>query len=163
MFELNPHGLLDAWWQHLLMVFVAAVIGYIIGFRSGRNTIMILEDRIARLGVDIEKCKKGLVALKNTAVATPQFAATPVKVDDLKIVEGIGPKIEKLLNDDGIKTFAQLSMTSREQLKAILDKAGPRFQMHDVTTWADQAKLANEGRWEELKKWQQELDGGSLS
>jgi len=45
-------------------------------------------------------------------------------------------------------------------LKGILADAGKRYQMHDPTTWPDQASLAAEGKWEELKTLQDELDGG---
>ena len=38
--------------------------------------------------------------------------------------------------------------------------AGERFQMHDPTSWPDQAKLAAEGRWDELKELQDILQGG---
>ncbi len=27
-------------------------------------------------------------------------------------------------------------------------------------TWPEQAKMAAEGKWDELKKWQDELNGG---
>ena len=82
------------------------------------------------------------------------------KADDLKKIEGIGPKIEELLHEAGIKTFAQLSETSAERVKEILDAAGPRYAIHNPATWAKQAELAAEGKWEELKTWQDELDGG---
>ena len=160
MFELNPHGSLDAWWQHLLMVVVAAVLGYIIGYRTGKGTINILEDKLARLGVDVEKCHKSLIGAR--AKSAQPLINIPNLIQDLKIVEGIGPKIEKLLNDAGISSFEQLSNATPEQLKSILNAAGPRFQMHDTTTWPKQALLAHQGQWDELKKWQDELDGGSL-
>ncbi len=80
--------------------------------------------------------------------------------DDLKKVEGIGPKIEGLLNDAEILTFQNLADTDVEKLKDILKEAGSRYQMHDPGTWPEQAKLAAEGKWDELKKWQDELDGG---
>jgi len=83
-----------------------------------------------------------------------------IKADDLKIVEGIGPKIEQLFNDAGIKTWYMLSKTDPADLKKILDDAGPRFLMHTPRTWPDQAKMAHEGRWAELLKYQDELDGG---
>ncbi len=82
------------------------------------------------------------------------------KPDDLKKVEGIGPKIAGLLNDSGILTFQNLADTDVEKLKDILKEAGSRYQMHDPGTWPAQAKLAAEGKWDELKKWQDELDGG---
>ena len=90
------------------------------------------------------------------------LAATPVVPDDLKIVEGIGPKIEGLLNNEGILTFAQLAVTTTERIKEILDAAGPRFQMHDPTTWPQQSALARDGKWDELKAWQDELNKGRL-
>jgi len=80
--------------------------------------------------------------------------------DDLKKVEGIGPKIEGLLNKAGILTWRQLSNTAVSDIKAILEAAGKRYQMHDPTTWPQQAGMAADGKWEELKKWQDELDGG---
>ena len=87
-------------------------------------------------------------------------AAAPAKKDDLKKVEGIGPKIESLLNDAGIYTFAQLSETDPDKIREILDAAGPRYRIHDPATWPKQAGLAAEGRWDELKQLQDELNGG---
>jgi ribosomal protein L27 len=85
---------------------------------------------------------------------------TVVSPDDLKKIEGIGPKIEEHLNDAGIFTFTELSKTSVERVKDILEAAGPRFTMHDPTTWGKQAELAAAGKWDELKAWQDALDGG---
>ena len=82
------------------------------------------------------------------------------KIDDLKIVEGIGPKIEGLFNAAGIYSWSRLSATSVSVLRDILAKAGDRYKMHNPQTWPDQAKLAEAGKMEELKKWQDELDGG---
>lgn len=92
----------------------------------------------------------------------PLVEIVPVIPDDLKIVEGIGPKIEGLLNNKGIVTFAQLAVTSPERIKEILDAAGARFQMHDPTTWPRQSALARDGKWDELKAWQEELNKGRL-
>ncbi len=83
-----------------------------------------------------------------------------VAQDDLKLVEGIGPKIEGLLHDAGIKTWADLANADLGKVQAILDEAGPRYRMHDPATWAKQAKLAHEGQWEELEALQDRLDGG---
>ena len=80
--------------------------------------------------------------------------------DDLKKVEGIGPKIEEILKAAGIKTFAKLSETDASAIKEILKAAGPRFASKVPGTWPKQAGLAAAGKWDELKKWQDELDGG---
>ncbi|GJM34495.1 MAG: hypothetical protein DHS20C18_34960 [Saprospiraceae bacterium] len=85
-----------------------------------------------------------------------------IKQDDLKLVEGIGPKIEGLLHDGGIKTWADLADAPGEKVQAILDEAGPRYNMHDPATWAAQAKLAAEGKWEELETLQDNLKGGKV-
>lgn len=92
------------------------------------------------------------------AAPAPKKAAG--QKDDLRKVEGIGPKIASLLNDEGIFTFAELAATEASKIKDILVAAGSRYGFHDPTTWPAQAKMAAEGRWDELKKWQDELDGG---
>jgi large subunit ribosomal protein L27 len=82
------------------------------------------------------------------------------KQDDLKIVEGVGPKIEQLLHEGGIKTWAELAAAPVDRLKEILDAAGPRYQIHDPSTWPAQSKFAAEGRFDELKEYQDMLIGG---
>lgn len=83
-----------------------------------------------------------------------------IKIDDLKLVEGIGPKIEGLLNEAGINTWQDLAEAPTDKVQAILDEAGPRYRMHDPATWAKQAKMAHEQQWEELEAYQERLDGG---
>ncbi|AUC16572.1 hypothetical protein BTO06_16080 [Tenacibaculum sp. SZ-18] len=83
-----------------------------------------------------------------------------IKQNDLKVVEGIGPKIEELFHNFGIKTWKELGETSVEKCQEVLRSGGDRFRMHKPNTWPKQAKLALEGKWEELKKWQDKLDGG---
>ena len=82
------------------------------------------------------------------------------KPDDFKKIEGIGPKIASLINEAGITTFAELSKTDPEKIREILLAAGNRYKMHDPTTWPQQAGLAAEGKWDDLKEWQDQLDGG---
>lgn len=115
---------------------------------------MALREQVANVGVAAGG------AGKKAAAATIMFADKKWKVDDLKIVEGIGPKIEELLHNAGIKTWKALSEASVDRLKEILDAAGPSYQIHDPGTWAQQAGLADQGKWDELKKWQDELDAG---
>lgn len=85
---------------------------------------------------------------------------TMAQSDDLKAVEGIGPKIEGILNEGGIRTYVQLAAASVEQIKGLLEAAGGRYKNHNPTTWPRQSKLAADGKWDELKVWQDELDGG---
>lgn len=80
--------------------------------------------------------------------------------DDLKVVEGIGPKIEQVLKENGIFNWNTLADTNVKRLKEILSSAGSRYRLHDPSTWGDQAKLASEGEWEKLKTYQEYLKGG---
>ncbi len=89
-----------------------------------------------------------------------RLANVTVEPEDLKIIEGIGPKIEELLNRNKIFTFKQLSNTAVDALTDILTSAGPNYKIHDPSTWPRQAQLAHEGKWDELKTWQAELQGG---
>lgn len=77
--------------------------------------------------------------------------------DDLKKIEGIGPKIQELLNNDNIYSFKELSKSSQEHIKMLLTQAGPQFRMHDPESWPHQAKLAAKGEWKELEEYQEFL------
>lgn len=85
---------------------------------------------------------------------------TPVNSDDLTKIEGIGPKIAEALNANNVSTYSDLAALSTDDIKAILEKAEGNFASHDPSTWAKQAQMAADGLWDELKKWQDELDGG---
>ena len=91
--------------------------------------------------------------------AAPKKAAAKAtsSADDLKKVEGIGPKIASTLVEAGISTFAELAKTDAAKISEII--SGVRGN-HVTDTWPAQAKLAAEGKWDDLKKWQDELDGG---
>jgi len=83
-----------------------------------------------------------------------------VTKDDLTKVEGIGPKLAEILNASGINGFRTLAGTTPVQLRAVLDMAEGNFAAHDPSTWPQQAQMAADGKWDELQKWQDELDGG---
>jgi predicted flap endonuclease-1-like 5' DNA nuclease len=83
---------------------------------------------------------------------------TPAEPDTLEKLEGIGPKVASLLNDNGITTFAQLADTTVEKLQDILDSN--KLQMIHPVSWHEQAKLAAAGDWDALQKLQDELKGG---
>jgi predicted flap endonuclease-1-like 5' DNA nuclease len=82
--------------------------------------------------------------------------------DDLKRIWGIGPKIETLLNLKGITTFERLAAADHMALEQILEEAGARFKMSQynvVESWNDQARMAADGRWQELDAYQAKLAG----
>ena len=98
---------------------------------------------------------------KTSPVTKTRKKATSSKADkSLTKIEGIGPKIAQLLTKAGIKTFEDLSKAKKATLVGVLKDAGNRFQMHDPSTWAKQAKLASAGKWDALAKLQKELKAG---
>ncbi len=81
---------------------------------------------------------------------------------DLTIIEGIGPKISDLLHANGIGSFAQIAQLPVDAMLELLQRGGPSFRLADPATWAQQAWLAAQNRWAELKRLQNELlDGES--
>ena len=93
----------------------------------------------------------GAAAVK---AAAPEAAPDP---QDLTVVEGIGPKIGEALQGAGIHTFADLAGISKEDLAKILNDAGLSA---DPTTWSKQAAMAAAGNMDELKAYQDKLEGG---
>jgi predicted flap endonuclease-1-like 5' DNA nuclease len=85
---------------------------------------------------------------------------TAEKSDNLKIIEGVGPKIEEILHNSGLKSYSQVSDTTPDAIREILIAAGSRYKMHDPTTWPEQAKLAASGEFDKLKELQDSLQGG---
>jgi predicted flap endonuclease-1-like 5' DNA nuclease len=128
-----------------------------------------LNAKIASLETDLANQTKGSVqsfagnlapAVLFDGALAAKVLGHKIKENDLKIVEGIGPKIEELYHKAGIKTWLQLSETPTSKSQAILDAAGENYAIHNPGTWAKQALLAYQGKWEELKDWQDTLDGG---
>jgi predicted flap endonuclease-1-like 5' DNA nuclease len=97
----------------------------------------------------------------NFDLAAAKAAGFSIKqANDLTVVEGIGPKINELFKENGIQTFAQLAQQTVPQMRAILDKGGARYRIANPATWAQQADLAANNQWAELKKLQESLSGG---
>lgn len=101
---------------------------------------------VAATVIDLAAAKKAGFAIKNA--------------NDLTVVEGIGPKINELFNNAGIKTFTQLAAATVPQMRKILDDGGSRFRIANPGTWAQQAALAADNKWAELKKLQDKLSAG---
>lgn len=74
--------------------------------------------------------------------------------DDLKVIEWVGPKLEKLLQENGLTTFESVSKSSVQNLENIIASAGNKFAMHNPKTWPEQAKLAQQWKWDELTEYQ---------
>ncbi len=104
----------------------------------------------------------------NTAEVTgsdrPKKVTTPsgktYQLDDLTVIEGIGPGIAGILSASGIKSWQGLADTTVEFLQEQLDDAGGNYETHNPKSWPQQAKLAADGKWGELEELQGRLHGG---
>lgn len=153
----------------ILVGAICALLGYLLGrlLGGGNNT--------ADLEAELKDCKAKLGALKmqdsrmaaamtstipfNAAEAKSVFGKV-IKENDLTVVEGIGPKIQELFHNHGVKTWKALSECTVDKCQSVLDSGGENYKIHDPGTWPEQAKLAYEGSWKRLLDWQDELDGG---
>ncbi|MEE3999967.1 hypothetical protein V1T75_06415 [Tenacibaculum sp. FZY0031] len=168
----------------IAVAIIAAILGYLLGKLSSKNIkkdeIVLLKNKIAKLESSLRNCKESKLVLetdlklaKSNIVPSISEEQKPfdineikkvfgkkIKENDLKIVEGIGPKIEELFHNFSINTWKLLSETSIEKCQEVLKSGGDRYRVHKPNTWPKQAKLAYEGKWQELKDWQKNLDGG---
>ncbi len=107
-------------------------------------------------------------AIPVMAVPTPPSAAkgsknafAALKSDNLQVVEGIGPKMNEVLNKGGVHTWADLGAKTPAELRDILDNANAaRYRIIDPKTWPEQARLADSGQWDGLIHLQKNLDTG---
>jgi predicted flap endonuclease-1-like 5' DNA nuclease len=104
----------------------------------------------------VEEKESEIQALKSRVEAAPTPETEP---DNLKRIEGIGPRISQLLQEAGILTFAQLAATEVEHLRQVIAAAG-LSALADPGTWPQQADLAAQGDWPALQALQDELSGG---
>jgi len=126
--------------------------------KAKKETTKKVKEEVAEEVVEI--AEEEVVVEENKETEDAVVVDAKVEADDLKKIEGIGPKISDILNDNGILTFTDLAASDAEKIGKMLSDAGGRFASHNPETWAAQAKMAADGKWEELKKWQDELDGG---
>jgi hypothetical protein len=101
----------------------------------------------------VSKNKKPESEIQHEAYGHDSHAA-----DDLTRIEGIGPKVAKVLGEAGVKTFEELAHADVAAVRKKLGNAG--LQMMNPEGWIDQAKLAAKGDWSALEKLQSELQGG---
>jgi predicted flap endonuclease-1-like 5' DNA nuclease len=150
----------------LVALLVAAALGLIIGYLWGKRIhlkCVVLENEIEELKNKLRTCnqEKEKLLPPFDAVAAEQAFMKKIPENDLTLVEGIGEKIEAILKKRGIDTWRKLAQTADEEIKNILlTDGGPSYAVHEPKTWSTQALLAYQGRWAQLKEYQDLLIGG---
>jgi len=147
--------------QSILLLLLCFVIGYLVARFFKRS----LGNRVAvKTGATpgSSEVYAGLASTGTRVVRSTSDTAfsANIKPDNLQIIEGIGPKMESVLNENEIKTWAQLAAKTIPEIQGILDKYGNRYQIIDPTIWREQARLAAMGKVDDLIKLQK-IDGVS--
>jgi hypothetical protein len=166
----NPTIMTERFASDLLFILVAlavaAALGIIIGYIWGKRIHLkrlALENEIDVLRNKLATCKSEKEKLLPAfdSKAAEQAFMKKIPQDDLTIVEGIGEKIEAILKERGIRTWVELAFAHDDDIKNILLKdGGPSYAVHNPKTWPIQALMAYQGRWQQLKDYQDMLIGG---
>lgn len=159
---------------------ISGVLGYFLG-KGGSITLdhsaelEVLKSKNRKLQHDLANCTAKLISKPTAPTAPPAVASLSfnaklagmamgrkIKQDDLKIVEGIGPKIEQLFSNNGIKTWKDLSQITVARCQEVLASGGEAYKLHDPASWPMQAKMCYEGKWKELAHWQKDHKHGKF-
>jgi predicted flap endonuclease-1-like 5' DNA nuclease len=166
-----------------MSLFACCFWWFVLGFLLGWLANWVLAKALRRTSPSSARVANGVSVEETAALAEAQHealisaaAAPPPRVidvgaaraagfnlkhaDDLTIIEGIGPKIDDLFHANGVVSFAELARLSVPEMLEILERGGAHFQLANPGTWAEQAALASENRWAELKRLQDDLIRG---
>lgn len=131
-------------WVALLIFFIMVFLGWLVASKGWLKK----EEEVSHQSHDSHH---------HDDAAVKSHASHSVK-DDLTVLEGIGPKVAKVLQENGISTFAELASADKAKLRLILDAAGYKYM--EPAGWIDQAVLAAKGDTDGLAKLQSTLKGG---
>lgn len=140
MFDMNPLDLANAQLQHGVMLFVAGTLGFIIGYVSRQRTARHLEAELAMTTRALDD-RHSLSAAPVVAGGDSEETATLSRIaaraskldfdrighakadeaDDLKVIVGIGPFLEKKLQAAGLYTFQQIANLNRDDVDQVND------------------------------------------
>ena len=145
-------------WVFVLAILLVVFLGWLVTSKGWLKK----EEDLVLPGDDHEHAEEHSHAEVETAEAVSfsidSDTVDSAAADDLTVIEGIGPKVAKLLAGIGITTFAGLAAADLSKLREALDGAGYKYM--EPAGWVDQAVLAAKGDLEGLKKLQDNLKGG---
>jgi predicted flap endonuclease-1-like 5' DNA nuclease len=110
-----------------------------------QQRIQTLEAPKARQERPVQRPEPAPLPVENVApVAMTGSGPIPPQRDDLKMIKGIGPKMEKKLNDAGIYTFDQMSRLTATDLQNVLG-ISKRVVQNSDNLLTQARKFAQEG------------------
>jgi predicted flap endonuclease-1-like 5' DNA nuclease len=139
MFDMNPLNVPDSQLQQWIMLFVAGTLGFIIGYISRKGTVRHLDGELAHTTRNLDDClrasasvtagssKEEVAALNRIATRASELNferigyASADEADDLKVISGVGPFLEKKLHAVGIYTFRQIANFNKDDIDQVND------------------------------------------
>ena len=88
--------------------------------------------------------KKKVIAKKLEIIEKVVIVKTAV-INDLKVIKGIGPVLERNLNELNITSYDQISKITIEDLTNLLNNAGINAKIYNLDGWKAEATLALKG------------------
>jgi len=101
-----------------------------------------------------KKTTKKKVVKKEVAVEEKIVVEKVNQKDDLKVIRGIGPVLEKSLNELNVTAYSQIAKMTIKNMTKLLNDAGINAKIYDLSGWKAQAKLALKGDMEAVKNWE---------
>lgn len=95
-----------------------------------------------------------ITAKEEVEVVEKVIVAKTDIIDNLKVIKGVGPVLEKSLNNLNITAYNQIAEMTIEDLTTLLNDAGINAKIYDLFGWQAQAKLALEGDMKAVKNWE---------
>lgn len=102
--------------------------------------IVDVDVAVAEVPAPVEEKPKAKAEPAKAEKVAAEVEPKVTEADDLKKLEGVGPKLAEVLNAAGINTYAELAASSVEKLNEILAEAGSRYASKDPAPWIEQAK-----------------------
>jgi predicted flap endonuclease-1-like 5' DNA nuclease len=162
----EPGGPVIPLWVWILLgiILVVVVMGLILGSRTTDRKSPTVRSTNVSESTTVEPAQNdrvrpemipqtGSEVLHDIAPAeeSVQDVEGPLSTDDLTVIHGITPNIAQMLNNAGITRFRQLANTDPRELNTMMERTG--HENVDPFTWPEQARLAEEGRFDELDRF----------
>lgn len=100
-----------------------------------------------------KKTTKKKVVKKEVSLEDILVVEKVEETNDLKVIKGIGPVLEKSLNELNITAYSQIAKMTIKNMTKLLTDAGINAKIYDLSGWKAQAKLALKGDMEAVKNW----------
>ncbi len=139
------------------MLWFGLIYGLITSFVLFVILKMRQDPKLSNVGKD-----GNLASMQHIKIKLEPISSDEVKekkqVDNLTLINGIGPVISDVLVSNGVNSFTKLSKLQPDQILEILQKQ--KIRLANPDTWPKQAKLAASNEWEALKVFQDSLKKG---